>query len=811
MSIVKYLSKKQISRQLFRICRLNKLETRSEIEAYFREHGDFRGLQGCSPEDLLELESFMQADLLRLEFRYDLPRDLLRSASIVQLADLLLQKELFPERQMLVLKESLHIYNDKPARSLMDLATAMGTSEKRLSFGRTFAINGLLKVLRLLPGLREDLLQRYELDPLSDLIRIDEAVARRINAKEATNFSPQFLSLLFGLHLGQQYVLLGIPAEALAGNYMGNRHYWSDLYLLKKELAEQTDLEGLLQEAFRLLYNEEGARSQNLRNFVSYFSRRAAPLERLLPVAAEILHRELGLRADREGKLEFPLQELPFRRYCYEALEAIGEPVRQEEIRQKMAEMQPEAFMDHKGFTSVMLDKYGFTNYQQAYFGLQEWYPETNGNLREQDPEFLEGLKQKYSKGRYRARRWQALMDFVNTHSRLPRSGNTEEEDRLWHFWNSQQNRAKKGPYYREHQAQMDELERRFVNKKYKPNLDWDERYARAKAFTAERGIPPQRAASGEEKVLHNWLRSQRRRMKEGKLEQRQEILIKHYDELYPYKTKKYFDQIWNQRYKELERFLQKHSRAPRRKGEEESLERWYTHQRVLMGRGELSRRQHLQIQAVVDRFPLKDLDYRKDRWHDRCSEVEAFAEAHSHLPRFLVKEEKALNQWVSRQTLLGIRGKLDFGQMARLQKLFDHYETPSENGKHFYERFSELKEFATANSRLPRHDVPEEKSLYLWAWMQLKRARSGELDSPKREQLLEFCAPYRQLKPNWNDRFREVKAFAETHLRLPKDTPEEKLLFHWLRGQKARLKKGSLPQREENLINYLLTRYRKK
>jgi len=818
MPIVKFLAKRQISRQLFKVCRLNKLETRSQVEAYFLEHRDFKGLKWCGSQEVEELERFIDADLLRLEIEWELPRELLQSKSVVQLADLLLQKQLFPGTRMEVFRSSLRIYRGVPPRSLVEMALELETQEKRLYIGRNSSVKKLLKYLQSLRALDEDLLGDYGLDGTSNLIIIDDARAQQINAKAGTNFSPQFLSLLFGIQLEPQFVLLGTPIEVLAGNFLGNRHYWSGFYLLKKELAEAFDITALLQEAFRLLHTDDGEiRSLNFRNFVSYFARKTAPLESLVPVAGEILCRELGLRVGKDGQLKFPARkELLFRSYCYEALEALGKATIAVEIRLKMNELHPEVFMDPYAFDSVMLDKYGFTQYRQQYYGLKKWYQESKGSLKGQDPELLESLRQKYSRSSIRAEKWQALMDFVNTHSRLPRRSVHEEEERLWNFWKSQLNRASQGNYYPAHQEQLNELERRFRSKKkYKPLLDWDERYARVKAFTEAKGIPPQRAATGEEKIFNNWLREQRQRMRKGHLDQRQEVLIKHYDELFPYKNKKYYELIWDKRFKDLEEFGKIHSRAPREHFRDEySLECWYSNQRFQMSKGELTRRQHKLIQGFIDQYPLHGLEYRKGRWHERCTELEQFAEAHSHLPRCSVEKELSLNTWFTRQKLYGTQGKLDAEQLARLQWLSDNFEVPGKREQHFYERLEELKDFIRLHSRLPLGRGPEEESIYMWFRAQLRRAEAGILKPAQRDQLLKLRDQYGTRKPSWMERFRALRTFAETHSRLPKFTAfseEEKNLYAWIRSQKARMKKGHLQEREEKLFEYLLTRYGKR
>ena len=124
--------------------------------------------------------------------------------------------ELFPEDQSKVFKASLHIYSGKPLLSLSELAREMGRSEMRLFKARNYSLKRTLKLLRSLKLLNEDLLGNYELDVASNLITIDEAQAQRINEKAGTGFTPEFLSLLFGVHLESQYALLGEPVEVLA-------------------------------------------------------------------------------------------------------------------------------------------------------------------------------------------------------------------------------------------------------------------------------------------------------------------------------------------------------------------------------------------------------------------------------------------------------------------------------------------------------------------------------------------------------------------------------------------------------------------
>src|SRR5690606_8922172 len=119
--------------------------------------------------------------------------------------------------------------------------------------------------------------------------------------------------------------------------------------------------------------------------------------------------------------------------------------------------------------------------------------------------------------------------------------------------------------------------------------------------------------------------------------------------------------------------------------------------------------------------------------------------------------------------------------------------------------RMEELEEFVRFHSRLPKRKVSAvESSLHFWYKKQLKRMKRGRLDARQKKLLNSCVEPH--MKPDWNFRFRELKEFAEAHLRLPKrssDSQEEQRLYRWILGQSLRLKKGSMREREEKLFRF--------
>lgn len=821
MTIVQLLAKKRISRQLFKLCRLEGFETFTQIEHYFWEHGTFEGLKWASPEEISELEALINADLLRLGRQWKLSEDLLKSQSLVQIAAVFLEKELLPKKQMDLFMASSRIYHGTRPRTVFELAPEMGMQERSVRGLRTSSIRKLAEKLRSLQVLRQDIPLNYGLDLSADLLIFDESLTKDINRKSKTNFTPEFYGWLFGICLEKEFATLGRPGEVLAGNHLGHRHYWKGFYLLRKEIAAALDHDALLAETYRLLNNGAGeSRSLDLKTFVSHFVKDAGEgaLEVLLPVTEKILYRELGLQVEGKGKLVFPKQGEPLlRRYCREALEALGEPATRERIRRKISEQHPEVFVDLAGFGSVMLFEYGFTSYRHVY-GLRKWFSGGGGSLKFQDPQLLQELQKKFPVRwgqyweSYWQENWQALMDFANTHSRLPKKRATGEEGLLRKFWEIQVSRCGRGDLDPEYQALMNELRRRFPhNNKIHWKVDWDERFARIKSFAEAHGVPPNSEGPGEEKTMNGWLQAQRIRMKKGNLDRRQVALLTWFDEWYHQRTKQHFQRHWEKRYQELESFARTHSRLPREViKEEKSLNRWFAAQRLRMSKGTLERRQYFLIRDIIARYPLMGLDYLKGCWHEKCGKLEQFVEAHSRLPK-CNKEEIQLYQWLQKQQLQGERGKLDKQQLVRLQQLAESFEKPGHFEKHFDKRFGELENFVARHSRLPRKSVSAELSLYNWFMEQLRRGDAGKLNSCQQKALKALCEPFQSVKPDWKERFREVRSFAEFHGRLPKRTAlteEEKVLNRWFMVQKARMKRGCLVRRERKLIQFLIKRY---
>lgn len=159
------------------------------------------------------------------------------------------------------------------------------------------------------------------------------------------------------------------------------------------------------------------------------------------------------------------------------------------------------------------------------------------------------------------------------------------------------------------------------------------------------------------------------------------------------------------------------------------------------MKKGELQSYQLLQLEHLLKTDPPKPPIVIKERWEERWSELEAFAEAHSRLPKRNSgsSEEKSLYSWLNIQYTRANKGKLSRGQKTRIKKLKAQY--PFIKTQHYKldwdERLEEVREFTKTHGRLPGRNGPYRESLLNHWWRnQFRRKKKGRLDFRQIEQI---------------------------------------------------------------------------
>ena len=761
MTILKLLSKKRISRALFKVCRINGFDSVAQIETYFSEHQSFDDLQWCGTQEKKELHALINSDLKKLASQWQIPTEILATPSIVRTADHILKQEnLLHEHQMSIFKESLKIYEGTQPLIPSEIAKKLELYERYVRGRRRLAIKRIFQKLGALQPMKEDLLLNYNLDVAASLISIDEISARHINTRADTSFTPEFLGLLFGAYLQEQFSLLGEPEEVLAGNFLGHRHYWSRFYLVRKELTAVMDFDAFIQEVHTLVEtrnSENGA--IDFKRFVSYFTRNAttSQIEALVPVARKLLIKELGQHVNEDGNLVFQLKKIAsVHLYLFEALDQLKVPSNPSAIRKKVNELYPEIYIDPLSFKKLMKAKWGFTNHRQAY-GLKKWKQHRAGTAIIEEQSVLEEIKTKYpfnSKAYWQAH-WEfqfiRLQKFAEAESRLPDKHGPEEEKKLFHF-----------------------------------------------------------------------LVSQEQRIRIGKLEPWREIAFKEFRKRFPAKNRDYNDALWEENFQEFKEFVQKHLRLPRKCGpkEENRVYNWFSNNRYGISKGKLTPEKERQFSRFVNALSTKNRSHWELAWDKRFEELSLFVQTNHRLPKQEAPgEEDSLANWLRRQLRKNKQGELQPYQLLQLERL-NKIEPPKPAIIHkelWEENWTSLRAFVDEQDRLPKlkPETREEKKLYSWLNIQTTRANKGLLSRGQKSRIVKIKAEYPYIKTvhhelDWDERYEVIRQFCWKHKRLPgrNNSTEEATLCHWWRNQYRRMKKGRLELRQKRMLKEIRDRY---
>lgn len=829
----KLVGKKEISRELFKVCRINGFENLDQIEAYFEEHGSFDLLERCSLTVRRELESLLEIDLRRLASTWNIPAALANCGSVVRIADFLMHQELLTNGQMENFKAWFQIYKGEKPLSPYQVSEQRGIALNNLRHQRRRMISEVWEKLLSLKCIKDDLQRNYGLDPLSPLIVIDDALTGKINAKVKTNFTPAFLGFLLGAYLEEQFSSVGGREEVLSGNFVGSRYYWTRFYLVKKKLAAALDIETLVQESARLCRSaDSGIRSLHFNPFVSHFIRvkdlSASDSEVLFAVAGEILFRELGLKPGKDGKLLFQQKtEAPLGRYCCEALQALGEVSSPSAIRSKIEELQPTVFVDPQKFAQTLLAEKAITGYKGLY-GLRSWFPKGDGSLNLQDPGLLKEIREKNPKkdSEYWRAHWEQrceeLKEFVETEARLPKKRGNAAEKSL-SIWLGEQLRKDKAKLDSWQQELLEEILKGFpVTAEEKRKAQWVQKLEELYDFTASHKRLPRTIGDVQERRLYGWFWDQKGRIKKRKLPYQQQALIEEFERRYPFQAKNK-ERDWDENFSRLKAFLKEHSFFPKTTGspEEIRLYKWYKEQERRLEAGELDRKQHLGINEVAVYYHERPVPGALAPWEERFEEIEKFAELHSRLPQrgAANKKERSMGLFLHNQLHRLRHGKLTPERETLLKNLKQRY--PFNRKIHWKvdwdERLEEVRQFAQAHGAPPgRTGTKEELTLNTWIRQQHRRLKAGNLNLHQQTLLKEFEEQYpfkseRYWREYWEEKFAELETFAQTHLRLPllDSSGKEKLLYRWFISQRQTDKKRKLSVDQQKRVNELFYRYR--
>lgn len=418
----------------------------------------------------------------------------------------------------------------------------------------------------------------------------------------------------------------------------------------------------------------------------------------------------------------------------------------------------------------------------------------------------------------YWNQRFGQLKSFVERHSRLPARSGSLEEEKVGKWLRKELGKLKKGRLDSHQQLRLENLLENYPTRSVMLlNANWNERFGRLKTFTENHGrLPSKRAVGEEEKSLGIWLTNQSKRLKNGGLDANQEMRLKELKERYrPQTTPK---MAWEDRLRQVAAFAELHNRLPNMSGsmEERSLRHWMDAQQKRWKKKRLSPEQKELYEGLRASYSYTPKTSQADKFDANFAALTAFAEEHGRIPkRTGDTEEKRLYRFMEYQRQLMKLGKMDKEHQKLILGLKNRYVAKAKIAfrSHWDERFEELKSFAEAHGWFPKKegDTKEERTLNRWFRTQSGRLTAGRLDPGQEVRLQQLKNRYLYgSRPDWDDSFRELNAFAAAHSRRPgrNGSEEEKKLMNWWQQQGRALKRGDLSLEQQELLLEFKNRY---
>lgn len=371
----------------------------AEVNKYFNEIKNFI-------KDVYKKSEESQLDILEIEFllksrfkNIDTTIFLEEHNSIFRLIDSLINNYyLFNESDTYILKNTFNLYKNSSFCRLEDIGKKIDLSGERVRQKRVSLFEKLGSNLEFFKNFNKNILINYRIDNNSQSVIINEEIENFINSIDKTNFSKQFITLIFSVFLQDKFVIIGNIEDALMlkDSNARFRHNWLNIYLIKKEIFKNFDINNFIEDIDCRL-NERNDESYKF-NFKSYLSKFLKEndftiLDEILSTCEKILFEEFNLLLSINEEIVFErntLKTLP--EYALEALEDLGVPSHVDEIDYHVRVLNPT--FDKKITNANLKRDFGFVPFgRKSVFGLKKWEFENNtikgGTIRSIAEEFL--------------------------------------------------------------------------------------------------------------------------------------------------------------------------------------------------------------------------------------------------------------------------------------------------------------------------------------------------------------------------------------------------------------------------------------
>ena len=262
---------------------------------------------------------------------------------------------------------------------------------------------------------------------------------------------------------------------------------------------------------------------------------------------------------------------------------------------------------------------------------------------------------------------YEAIKSFIEKYGRYPSASSKNKEEKRLGVWCNPQRRNYKKGILQKYPDRVKKLEE--INFEWDPYvcLDWEENYAKVKAYLeVYNRYPVQKSENKTEKRLSRWCTNQRTLYRKGTLQKHPDKIKKLEEINFEWHTPRY----WERMYMKFKVFLEDYNKYPRAvtdDNKEKILYKWLKNQMRDYRNGTL--------QKHPDR--IKKLEYinfewdtSSAQWEEMYEKYAAFKRKHNREPRFVGDEiERKLARWCGVQRSNYGKGILQINQY-RINKL---------------------------------------------------------------------------------------------------------------------------------------------
>lgn len=459
----------------------------------------------------------------------NVPDEIIENESIFELTNILLKYNvLYKNNQENIIINSLKLFNRDRYLTLDEIGIENNITKERVRQIRNKFLGNLDENLMIIKLFKDNLLINYDIDINKCLIKINEELKNKINYKFKTNFTKEFISHILSVYLNGDYSFIGINKSVLIPkfNYSQNNHEWNNLYLICNKINNIFNFTKFINNVNERLNDRiEQSYSFNFKSYLSKFVEEINidTLELVFPIAEKIINDEFGLHLDDEDNIIFNSNTLKqAHQYAYEALEHLGKPSKVNEIYVKINELYPNYITDSNKVRASMKRKDGFVPVgKNSIFGLKKWENEIEdfkgGTIRSITIEYLKQFDQ--------PKHISNISKYVLKYR--PKSNEKSiyynlkaEEHHTFEFFTNQLVGLKNKKY--------DDKFEIFKLSTERKQKSWEHSYKELNLFiSTKQRLPSSVSTSDNEIKLYRWLYLQRKKIKNGELENKKKTLIK--------------------------------------------------------------------------------------------------------------------------------------------------------------------------------------------------------------------------------------------------------------------------------------------